>query len=137
MGKIANDNLPYIAPLLQVILKGSKSYFFAENFWQELIKVKVFSFDRSEDIQWRPIQMRIFHSNESCLLAPILSLLPLFWWKERGIKGSSHLNENLSFEQDTTVCGRLLFSQEAEHSESRHVRLSECFSLTHWRVILS
>ena len=27
-----------------------------------------------------------------------LSIAPLFWWKERGIKGSSHLNENLSFE---------------------------------------
>ena len=29
-------------------------------------------------LQWRPIQMRVFHSNESCQLAPILSLLPLF-----------------------------------------------------------
>ena len=27
-----------------------------------------------------------------------LSIAPLFWWKERGIKGSSHLNENLSLE---------------------------------------
>ena len=36
-------------------------------------------------IQWYPIQMRHFHSNESCQLAPILLELPLFlWWKERG-----------------------------------------------------
>ena len=36
-------------------------------------------------LQWRHIQMRIFHSNESCQLAPILSIAPLFWWVERGI----------------------------------------------------
>ena len=36
-------------------------------------------------LQWRPIQMRVFHSNESglfCTQPP--SVAPLFWWKERG-----------------------------------------------------
>ena len=36
------------------------------------------------EVQWRPIQMRIFHSNESCQLAPILSLLPLFFGERKG-----------------------------------------------------
>ena len=31
-------------------------------------------------------------------LPPSSLYCPLFWWKERGIKGSSHLNENISFE---------------------------------------
>ena len=39
---------------------------------------KKLNVDHLKRLQWRPIQMRIFHSNESCQLAPILSLLSLF-----------------------------------------------------------
>ena len=39
------------------------------------------------------IQMRATNLSPSALY-----IATLFWWKERGIKGSSHLNENLSFE---------------------------------------
>ena len=36
-------------------------------------------------LQWRPIQMRAFHSNENGLFCTHpLSVAPLFWWKERG-----------------------------------------------------
>ena len=36
-------------------------------------------------IQWRPIQIRAFHSNENGLFCTHpLSIDPLFWWKERG-----------------------------------------------------
>ena len=50
-------------------------------------------------VKWCPIQGRFFYSNESYQLAPILPLLPLFFWrKERGKIDHSHLNETLSFE---------------------------------------
>ena len=52
-----------------------------------------------EVIQWRPIQMRAFHSNENGLFyTHPLAVAPLFWWKERGKQGSAHLNEKFSFE---------------------------------------
>ena len=40
----------------------------------------------TKDLQWRPIQMRAFHSSENGLFCShSFSVVPLFiWWKERG-----------------------------------------------------
>ena len=53
-------------------------------------------------LQWRPIQMRAFHSKENGLFCTYpLSVAPLFWWKERGSQEAliwmrnSHLNRTL------------------------------------------
>ena len=53
-------------------------------------------------LQWRPIQMRVFHSNENglfCTQPPTVA--PLSWWKERGKQEAliwmknSHVNRTL------------------------------------------
>ena len=42
-------------------------------------------------VQWRPTQMRAFHSNENGLFCTHpLSIDPLFWWKERD-KQEAHI----------------------------------------------
>ena len=49
------------------------------------MQVKRLERKRCYILQWHPIQMRAFHSNENGLFCTHpLSVTPLFWWKERG-----------------------------------------------------
>ena len=65
---------------IRLLLSQQKQSFFKDN--------------TNEWLQWRPIQMRSFHSNENGLFCThALSVAPLLWWKERGMK-----NEKFSFE---------------------------------------
>ena len=61
-----------------------------------LLTSKIIKGPKKEEqrIQWPPIQMRAFHSNENGLFCTHTLLLRSSWWKERGSQaGSFHLNE--------------------------------------------
>ena len=45
-------------------------------------------------VMWRPIEMRVFHQNESCLSCPHP---PLSYEGRREQEGSPHFDETLSF----------------------------------------
>ena len=73
---------------IRLLLSQQKQSFFKDN--------------ENEWLQWRPIQMRAFYSNENGLFCTHpLSVAPLFWWKERGKQEAliwmknSHINRTL------------------------------------------
>ena len=51
-------------------------------------------FSRAYKLLWRPVKVRVFHQNESCLARPHP---PLSYEGRREKKGSSHIDEKLSF----------------------------------------
>ena len=82
-------------------------------------------------VQWCPIQMRAFHSNENGLFCTHpLSVAPLSWWKERGKQEAliwiknSHLNRTLQYAFIWRTCRIFVstFSLEAKdlHRSSTH-----------------